>query len=124
MDQPGQAGRVGRIGLPKRDDLVNVPEFEEAAKIALDPAVFATIAGAERAGFDRITFRPRMLVPTRDLDLTVDLFGERHFTPIVVGPVARQARYHTDGELATLAGATAARTAMIVASQSSVPIPQ
>jgi len=61
-------------------------------------------------------------VPTLDLDLSVDLLGDSHFTPIVVGPVADQRRYHPEGELATLAGAAAARTAVVVSSRSSVPV--
>jgi 4-hydroxymandelate oxidase len=107
--------------LPRREELVNVLEFEESAKLALEPAVYATIAGGQRAGFDRITFRPRMLVPTLDLDMSVQLFGDTHFTPIVVGPVAQQRRYHAEAEMATMRGAAAARTAMIVSSRSSVP---
>jgi 4-hydroxymandelate oxidase len=110
--------------LPKRDDLVNVLEFEDAARAALAPAAFAAIAGGDRAGFDRMTFRPRMMVPTLDLDLTVELFGVRHFTPLVVGPIADQRRFHAEGELATARGASAARAAMIVSSRSSVPLAQ
>ncbi len=108
--------------LPRRDELVNVLEFEESAQLALDPSVYSTIAGGQRAGFDRITFQPRMLVPTLDLDMTVELVGDTHFTPIVVGPVAQQRRYHAEAEMATMRGAAAARTAMIVCSRSSVPI--
>jgi isopentenyl diphosphate isomerase/L-lactate dehydrogenase-like FMN-dependent dehydrogenase len=63
-----------------------------------------------------------MMVPTLDLDLSVALFGDTHFTPIVVGPVAEQRRYHPEGELATQRGAAAARTAMIVSGRSSVPL--
>ena len=80
------------------------------------------MAGGGRSGFDRITFRPRMMVPTLDLDMSVEIFGERHFAPIIVGPVADQHRYHADGELATVRGASAARAAVVVSSRSSVPI--
>jgi len=86
--------------------------------------VFSTIAGSDRAGFDRITFRPRMMVPTLDLDLSVELFGQTHFTPLLVGPVGEQRRYHADGELATARGASAARVTMIVSGRSSVPLSQ
>jgi 4-hydroxymandelate oxidase len=110
--------------LPKRDDLVNVLEVEEAARSALPPAVFASIGGSHRAGFDRITFRPRMMVPTLDLDLSVALFGATHFSPLIVGPIADQRRYHPDGELATARGASAARAKMVVSGRSSVPLPQ
>ena len=108
--------------LPRREELVNAFEFEEAAKLTLPPAVFATIAGSDRAAFDRMTFRPRMMVPALDMNLSVELCGETLFTPILVGPVADQRRYHADAELATVRGASAAQAAMIVSSRSSVPI--
>ncbi|MBI1872953.1 MAG: alpha-hydroxy-acid oxidizing protein [Acidobacteria bacterium] len=107
---------------PPRDELVNALEFEDVAKLMLPAAVYSTIAGSDRAAFDRITFRPRMLVPTLDLDLSVDLFGEKHLAPILVGPVAEQRQYHAEGELATVRGASAAKTGVIVSSRSSVPI--
>jgi 4-hydroxymandelate oxidase len=115
-------GQGGKARLPRRDDLVNVLEFEEPARLTLSAPVYATIAGGDRAGFDRITFRPRMMVPTLDLDMGVELFGDPLFTPIVVGPVADQRRYHADGELATVRGAAAARAAVVITSRSSVPI--
>jgi isopentenyl diphosphate isomerase/L-lactate dehydrogenase-like FMN-dependent dehydrogenase len=108
--------------LPRREDLINVPEFEEVAKLTLDNTMYSTIAGGDRAAFDRMTFRPRMMVPTLDLDMSVELLGETHFTPIMAGPVAEQRRYHADGELATVRGASAARAVLIVSSRSSVPI--
>ena len=88
---------------PPREELVNTLEFEEVAKMVLPAAVYSTIAGGDRRAFDRIIFRPRMLVPTTDLDLSLDLFGQPHFAPILVGPVADQRRYHPEGELATRA---------------------
>lgn len=107
---------------PPREELVNALEFEDVAKLMLPAALYSTIAGGDRRAFDRITFRPRMMVPTVDLDLSVDLFGQQHFTPIVVGPVSEQRRYHPEGELAMVRGASAARAAAIVSSRSSVPI--
>lgn len=107
---------------PPREELVNALEFEDVAKLVLPAAAYSTIAGSDRTAFDRITFRPRMLVPTMDLDLSVDLFGEKHFAPILVGPVADQRQYHAEGELATVRGASAAKAGVIVSSRSSVPI--
>lgn len=104
------------------EELVNAFEFEEAAKLTLPAATFSTIAGSERAAIDRLTFRPRMNVPTLDLDLSLELFGEKHFAPILVGPVSNQRRYHADGELATVRGAAAANAAVILSSHSSAPI--
>ena len=116
--QPG----MERAGVAPRAELVNTVEYEQQAKLKLAPAVFSLIAGGDRGGFDRITLRPRMLVDTRGLDLSVTLFGEQHFAPIVLGPVADQKRFHADGELATVKGASAARAVTMISSRSSVPL--
>jgi 4-hydroxymandelate oxidase len=54
--------------------------------------------------------------------LSVTLFGEEHFTPIIVAPIADQKRFHPDAELATAKGAAAGKALMIVSSRSSVPL--
>ena len=105
-----------------REEVVNILEFEEEAKKKLPPATFALIAGGDRALLERITLRPRMNIPTTDMDLSVSLFGETHFTPIIVAPIADQKRFHPDAELATAKGAAAGRALMIVSSRSSVPL--
>lgn len=113
-----------RVRIPPRDELVNALEFEDVARLKLPAAVYSTIAGGDRAPFERVTFRPRMMVPAHGMDLSVELFGDTHFTPILVGPVADQRRYHPDGELATVRGASAGKAAVVVSSRSSVPIEQ
>lgn len=105
-----------------RDELVNVPEFEAEAERALPADVFRTIAGGDRAAFERITFRPRMMVNCLDLNLSLDLCGIPLFAPILVGPVADQRRFHADGELATVRGAAAGKAAVVVSSRSSHPV--
>jgi 4-hydroxymandelate oxidase len=110
------------VRLVPRADLVNVLEYEVQAKRKLTPAVHALIAGGDRTAFDRITLHPRLLVPVLDMDLSVTLFGDAHFTPIIVGPISDQKRFHPDGELATVKGAATAKAAVIVSSQSSVPL--
>jgi 4-hydroxymandelate oxidase len=110
----------GRIA--PRADLVNVLEFENMAERKLAPDVYAAIAGSDRSFFDRITFRPRMMVPTTHLDLTISLFGEKMFAPIIVGPMARLQNYHPDGEAGMVRAASAAKSWMVVSSESSLPI--
>jgi 4-hydroxymandelate oxidase len=103
-------------------DLVNVLEFENVAERKLAPDVFAGIAGSDRSFFDRITFRPRMMVPTTHLDLTISLFGEKMFAPIMVGPMARLQNYHPDGEAGMVRAASAAKSWMVVSCESSLPV--
>jgi 4-hydroxymandelate oxidase len=122
--RPAAPGEAPIRPLAPREELVNILEFEEEAKKKLAPATFALIAGGDRALFDRITLRPRMLAPTVDMDLGVTLFGDEHFTPILVAPMSDQKRFHPDAELATAKGAAAAKALMIISSRSSIPLDQ
>lgn len=110
----------GRIA-PVRE-LANTFEYEAMAQRSLSAAAFAEIAGSDRSALDRITFRPRMMVNTMHLDLTTELFGQSMFAPILVGPSGGQKRFHAEGELATVRGASAAKTAMVVSSGASYPL--
>ena len=112
----------GPVRLAPRAELVNSLEYEEQARLKLAPAVYSLVSGGDRAAFDRITLRPRLLVPTLDMDLSVTLFGDTLFAPIVVGPIGNQRRFHADGELATVKGASAARAVTVVSSHSSIPL--
>lgn len=118
--QPASDAQPPRLAPP--EDLVNILEFEEQAKKTLANSRYQLIAGGERAMFDRVTLRPRMLVPTVDMDLAVTIAGHTHFAPILVAPVADQARFHPSGELETATGAAAAKAVMVVSSRPSVPI--
>ena len=106
-----------------RDELVNVPEFEAEAERALPADVFRLLSGGDRAAFERITFRPRMMVSCVDLNLSLNLLGVPLFAPILVGPVDDQRRFHAEGELATVRGASAGKAAVVVSSRSSRPLP-
>jgi 4-hydroxymandelate oxidase len=112
----------GRI--PPVEELVNADEFRAVAERKLDRLAFAEIEGSDRAAFDRITFRPRLMIDSREIDLTSEVLGQTMFTPILVGPVSDQRRYHKEGELAMARGASAAKAIMIVTDRSSNPIDQ
>jgi 4-hydroxymandelate oxidase len=105
-----------------RVDLVNVLEYEAQAARRLTPGVLAQIAGGDRAAFERMIIRPRMMVPAVDLDLSLTLFGVSHFAPIIVAPVANQQQFHADAERATIKGASAARAAVVISSRTSTPV--
>lgn len=100
------------------DEFVNTLEVELMAQRKLSPALFREIAGSDRRAFERITFRPRMLVDTTKLDLSLDLFGQRHFAPLLIGPAAQAHRFHPEGELALARGANAAQAGLVVSANS------
>ena len=103
------------------DEFANVPEFEEMARRSLSERAFRRIAGGDRSALERITFRARMMVNTKALDLSLDLFGQPMFAPILVGPASRQGQLHSDGELATATGAAAAKATLVTAERSGTP---
>ncbi len=117
QEKPQLRGEApGRIA--PHGELVNTFEFAAMAQRKLGSETFAAIADGDRAAFDRITFRQRLMVNTTTLDLTTDLFGDSHFAPILIGPASNQRRFHPDGELAMARGAAAAKATMVVADQS------
>ncbi len=111
------AGRITPL-----DEFGNVPEFEPMAERRLDAATFASIAEGDRRALDRITFRPRMMVNTKEMDLTLELFGQSMLTPIMVGPASGQKRFHPEGEAATARGATEGMAVIVTAEHSGTPI--
>ena len=114
--------KPGRIA--PAEELVNTLEFESMAQRKLDSLTFALIAGSERKAFERITFRPRLMVNTMKLDLSCNLLGTPMFAPILVGPIAEQGRFHRDGESATAKGSAAAKAVVVIPDESSVPLKQ
>ena len=103
------------------DEFANVPEFEAMAQRALSEKAYARIAGGERSALERITFRPRMMVNTKGLDLSLEIFDQRMFAPILVGPASRQGDFHPKGELATAEGAAAAKATLVSGERSGTP---
>ena len=119
---PGLAGEApGR--MTPLDEFASVPEFEPMARRSLSESAFRRIAGGERDALERITFRPRMMVNTKALDLSLELLGQPMFAPILVGPASRQKRVHMAGELATAEGANAAKATLMTAEHSGTPLP-
>lgn len=113
------AGRIAPFG-----QLVNTHEFEPMAERKLDRAVFESIAETGRDGFQRITFRPRLMMNTSALDLTTKLFEHSMFAPIMVGPVSHQKQFHVEGELAVAKGCAEAKALMVLADRSDIAVEQ
>ena len=88
-------------------EALNVFDFEAVAKKNLLPEHWAYLATgvdddstirANREGFTRYQIRMRTLADFSKLDTSVDLFGVKWNTPIVMCPVASLKGFHTEGE--------------------------
>jgi 4-hydroxymandelate oxidase len=117
--------------IPPLEDLVNVFEFEPICKARIPRRAYDFISGGvdqewtlrrNRDGFDKFMLRPRFLVDTSALDLSTTIFGEKIAFPVLIAPTAGHQQAHPEGELATARGAAAAKTIMVVSSNSSYPI--
>eukprot|EP00252_Welwitschia_mirabilis_P010045 TRINITY_DN230_c0_g1_i1.p1 TRINITY_DN230_c0_g1~~TRINITY_DN230_c0_g1_i1.p1 ORF type:complete len:261 (-),score=39.05 TRINITY_DN230_c0_g1_i1:766-1548(-) len=106
-------------------EVVNVTEYEAIAKMKLPKMAYDYYAsGAEdewtlqenRRAFERIRFRPRILIDVSQVDLSTTVLGFKISMPIMIAPSAMQKMAHPEGELATARAASAAGTIMTLSS--------
>ena len=106
-------------------------ELEAKAREKLTPEAYAYIAcgaGFEHtveentAAFDRWRIVPRMLRDVASRDLSIELFGRKLNTPLLVAPIGVQELAHKDADLATAKATAAERVPMIFSNQASVPM--
>lgn len=126
---PLGAAELEPITDPKQ--AINIMEFEAAARRALPPAHFAYMATgvdddatlrANREGFAKVKLRPRRLIDTRVLDTSVEVFGTRLASPIVIAPTGNQKAFHTEAELAVARAANTRKTQMILSTMTNTKI--
>jgi isopentenyl diphosphate isomerase/L-lactate dehydrogenase-like FMN-dependent dehydrogenase len=104
----------GLITAPEQ--ALNVWDFEAVIRSKLNAGHYAYMAqgaddfgtiAANREGFAKIGLRPQRLVDVGNVDLSVDVFGQRLASPIFLCPVGAQLMFHPEGEVAV---ARAAKT--------------
>ena len=110
---------------------VNVSEFEAVARERMEPSAYDYYAGAagdertlaeNRAAFDRVFLRPRVLVDVAYIDPAIELFGQPLSFPVMLAPTAFNRLGHPDGELAAARAAGRAGTVMVVSTSASSTI--
>lgn len=130
LARPQQEPRYDPEHIPTLDDIVNIYEFEPVCRHRIPKQNYDFISGGvdsewtlrrNRSGFERITFRPRMLVDTWNMDLSTTLFGEKIAIPIFPAPTAAHQLAHPQGEMATARAAAASGTLICLSSNSSIP---
>jgi 4-hydroxymandelate oxidase len=113
------------------DGLVNLREFEAAARGRLDPAHYDFFAGgaqdehtvrANERAFDQITLLPRILRGAGAPRLDVTVLGADMAMPILLAPTAFHRLAHPEAERATARAAAAAGVTLIAAMLSTVAI--
>ena len=111
--------------------LLNLHEFEEAARQRLPPLAWHYMAGgsedetslrANRAAFAQWRLLPRVLRGVESVSTGTDLLGHHLALPVLVAPTGRHGLAHEDGECATARAARAAGTIYIMSSVTSKPM--
>lgn len=111
--------------------LINLRDFEVAARAVLDPVHFDYFASgaqdevtlaANEAAFRTRTLIPRVLRGCRTPCLDTVLFGREMAMPILLAPTAFQRLAHPDGEIAMARAAASAGVTMIAAMLSTVTL--
>ena len=111
--------------------LLQVEEYAAAARALLAEDVWGFIEGgsgaeatlaANRAAYERVLLRPRVLVDVSRCATGITLLGAPMAMPVGIAPMAYHRLVHPDGELATAAAAGEAGVLLVVSMFSSATI--
>jgi len=106
---------------------VNVFEYEALAQARMAPDAWAFYSSGawdevtlrdNRAAFERIWLRPRVLVDVSVIDMRTTVLGIPVSMPVLVAPTAAHCLAHPDGECATAQAAGKAQTLMVASTES------
>jgi lactate 2-monooxygenase len=105
--------------------------WRQAAVEILDARADGYVAGsasseatdaANRAAFRRWQLVPRMLRDVAERDLSIDLLGRRHPTPLLLAPVGVQSIVHDEAEVAVARAAATVEVPFVLSTVSSHPM--
>jgi 4-hydroxymandelate oxidase len=111
--------------------LLNLHEYETAARDLLPPMVFDFVAGgsgdevtvrANRAAFERWRLLPRVLCGLREVSTATSVLGQQVTLPVLIAPSSLHRLCHEEGEGATARAAKAAGTIYTMSTVSTLTI--
>ena len=117
------------ISNPK--EAINVFDFEPVAFKNVPPAHFGYMASgiddettlrANREGFQKFVLRQRRLVDVSKVDMSVELFGQKYDSPIVISPTGGHKGYHADGESGVARAAKVGNHLQILSTQATTSV--
>src|SRR3954470_19183714 len=123
--QVAQAESALELSQAAGAPLASLADYEKAAKAKMTPMAWEYISGAagdeltlawNHDAYGEIKLRNKVLVDVSKIDTTTKLFGQELAHPILLSPTAYHKLVHREGEVATVRGAGAAKTTMIVSS--------
>jgi isopentenyl diphosphate isomerase/L-lactate dehydrogenase-like FMN-dependent dehydrogenase len=106
-------------------------DFEPVMRKNVPPAHFGYMATgvddevtlrANREGFRKFALRPRRLVDVSKIDMSVEIFGVKYDSPIVIAPTGSNRAFHPDGEIAVAKAAKQGNHLQILSSVATTSI--
>lgn len=103
-------------------------DLEQRARETLSPEAFGYIAGAaggettmmnNKLAYNKWQILPRMMTDTSECDISVELFGKKLPSPILLGPIGVLSIAHREAEVAVARASKALQVPQIVSSVSS-----
>jgi isopentenyl diphosphate isomerase/L-lactate dehydrogenase-like FMN-dependent dehydrogenase len=117
------------ITSPK--DAINVFDFEPVARNTVPPAHFGYMASgidsettlrANREAFAKYYLRPRRLIDVSHMETSIELYGVKWETPIILAPVGGNRSFHETGETGVALAAKARKHLHILSTVSSTSV--
>ncbi len=112
----GAAPQTVDAMITRSEDALDVFDFEPVARNNIPPAHWGFLSTgvdgeqtlkANRDAFARYQLHARRLVDVSHIDMSVELFGTRFSSPIILCPLSAQKAFHPEGELAVARAAKA-----------------
>lgn len=110
---------------------LSIADLAAMARRRLPPGVYGYVSGgsedqaslrANRAAFDRWRFLPRPLVDVSARSQSVELFGQRHASPLGISPMGISGVCAYDGDMALARAARQAQVPFVLSAASTVPL--
>jgi len=128
---PSIAEAFQQNNLDQAADALDVFDFEAAARRVVPQAhwgyLMTGVDGEEtlkanRDGFSRYQLRTRRFVDVSRLDMSIELFGMKFNSPVVLCPVGSQKAFNREGEVGSAKAAQAKGNLQILSTQTSSPV--
>jgi isopentenyl diphosphate isomerase/L-lactate dehydrogenase-like FMN-dependent dehydrogenase len=112
----GQIARAGEGLIARAGDALDVFDFESVAHRNIPPAHWGYLVSgvdgedtlkANRAAYSRYQLQAHRMIDVSKIDLSVELFGEKFNSPIILCPLGAQRAFHPEGEIAVAKAAKA-----------------
>jgi len=113
------------------EDALDIWDLQRAAEVTVPPAhygyIMTGVDGEEtyannRSALEQLRLRARRLVDVSNLDTSVNIFGRKWDTPIMIAPCGSQRAFHAEGELAVARAASSRQHLQTLSTVSSTAV--